>query len=69
MMTREPGQQRAAQERLSGPGFAHHQHEAFTLPNCRRDLLERPDVRVAAINEPLIGAQPERLHDRRRSAA
>ena len=43
MMTGEPGHQRAAQERLSGPGFAHRQHEAFTLPNCRGDLLERPD--------------------------
>ena len=69
MMTGEPGHQRAAQERLSSPGFAHHQHEAFTLPNCRGDLLERPDVRVAAINEPLIGTQPERLHGRRRRSA
>jgi len=66
VVIRQPREQRAAQQRLAGAGFAGDENQSLTLPDARRDLLECPEVRVAPMDEMGIGTQAERLQPRHR---
>ena len=67
MVIRQPREQRAAQQRLAGTGFAGDENQSLTLPDASRDLLECPKVWVAPMDEMGIGTQAERLQPRHRS--